>query len=219
MKSRLIFLGGPGAGKGTQAQRLAEKLGIPQVSTGDLLREAAAQGTELGLAAKTFMDKGALVPDKVVVGLVQQRVAQDDCRKGWILDGFPRTLPQAQELDETLKAVGQRLDLVIEVNVPDSVIVKRLTGRRICRGCSAPYHVEFAPAKVADKCDKCGGELYQRADDNEKTVQERLEVYHKQTEPLIGYYRNQGLLKQVDATGPIDGIFRQIEDLVAVGQT
>lgn len=219
MKSRLIFLGAPGAGKGTQAQQLAQKLGVPQVSTGDILRGAAAQGTELGLAAKQAMDKGELVPDKVVVGLVRERIAEDDCRKGWILDGFPRTLPQARELDETLEEVGQKLDLVIDVDVPAEAIIRRLTGRRICRNCSAPYHMDFNPPQKRGTCDKCGGSLYQRDDDNEKTVRQRLDVYQRQTEPLINYYRMQGLLERVDGTKAIEAIARQIDHLVAAGKT
>lgn len=216
MKSRFIFLGAPGAGKGTQAQRLAEKLGIPQVSTGDILRESAARGTELGLEAKKFMDAGDLVPDSVVVGLVRERLAQGDCAKGWILDGFPRTLPQARELDETLEQINQKLDLVIDVHVAPDAIIKRLTGRRVCRKCSAPYHVDYNPPKQQGICDKCSSELYQRADDTEQTVRQRLEVYHRQTEPLINYYRMQKVLETVDGAGPIDGIFRQIEDLVTL---
>lgn len=210
----LIFLGPPGAGKGTQAKRVAEKYGIPQISTGDMLREAVAKGTELGKKAKEYMDKGELVPDEVVIGIVKERLQQPDCEKGFILDGFPRTLAQAEALDEMLKELDKKIDAVINVAVPEEEVVKRITYRRTCKNCGAVYHLIYAPPKEDNKCDKCGGELYQRDDDKEETVRERYRVYRENTEPLIDYYRKKGILYDVDGTKDIEGVWKEIEAIL-----
>ncbi|AAB90565.1 adenylate kinase [Archaeoglobus fulgidus] len=210
----LIFLGPPGAGKGTQAKRVSEKYGIPQISTGDMLREAVAKGTELGKKAKEYMDKGELVPDEVVIGIVKERLQQPDCEKGFILDGFPRTLAQAEALDEMLKELNKKIDAVINVVVPEEEVVKRITYRRTCRNCGAVYHLIYAPPKEDNKCDKCGGELYQRDDDKEETVRERYRVYKQNTEPLIDYYRKKGILYDVDGTKDIEGVWKEIEAIL-----
>lgn len=189
----LILLGAPGAGKGTQAEVISEALNIPQISTGNILREAVKNGTEYGLKAKEAMDSGALVSDDIVIGILKDRIAADDCKKGFILDGFPRTVPQAEALD----AMGVTIDKVIEISVPDETIKQRVSGRRVCSGCGATYHVEFKPSKVEGKCDKCGAETIIRKDDQPETVLERLDVYHKQTAPLKDYYSKQGKLETV----------------------
>ncbi|MBQ5988420.1 MAG: adenylate kinase [Oscillospiraceae bacterium] len=189
----LILLGAPGAGKGTQAEVISDALNIPQISTGNILREAVKNGTEYGLKAKEAMDSGALVSDDIVIGILKDRIAADDCKKGFILDGFPRTVPQAEALD----AMGVTIDKVIEISVPDETIKQRVSGRRVCSGCGATYHVEFKPSKVEGKCDKCGGETIIRKDDQPETVLERLDVYHKQTAPLKDYYSKQGKLETV----------------------
>ncbi|MGB9710161.1 MAG: adenylate kinase [Thermodesulfovibrio sp.] len=207
---RLVFLGAPGAGKGTQAKKLVEKYGIPQISTGDLLRAAVAQGTPLGKEAKAYMDKGELVPDSVVLGMVKERLAQDDCKKGFILDGFPRNVAQAEALDKMLAEMNIPLDLALNLDVPFDDLMKRLTGRRTCKSCGQMYNIYFSPPKVDGKCDKCGGELFQRDDDKEETIRKRLEVYRAQTEPLIDYYSKKGILKTVSGTGSIDEIFSSI---------
>ncbi|WP_297056168.1 adenylate kinase [Thermosulfurimonas sp.] len=206
----IVFLGPPGAGKGTQAKRIAEKYGIPQISTGDMFREHLSKGTELGKKAKEYMDKGQLVPDEIVLGMVEERLKQPDCEKGFILDGFPRTVPQAEALDEMLAKWGKKIDFAIAIEVPDEELVKRLTGRRTCKNCGMMYHIIFKPPKVEGKCDACGGELYQRADDNEETVRNRLKVYHESTAPLIEYYEKKGVLHRIDGTGSIDEIFERI---------
>lgn len=206
----IIMLGPPGAGKGTQAQMLAEKYGIPQISTGDILRAAVAEGTELGKKAKEYMDKGQLVPDEVVIGIVKERLSKPDCEKGFILDGFPRTVAQAEALDGILKEMGKKIDYVINIVVPDEEILKRLTGRRTCKVCGAMYHIIYNPPKVEGKCDKCGGDLYQRDDDKEETIKNRLSVYHSQTAPLIDYYRKKGVLIDIDGTKDIKTIFQDI---------
>ncbi len=210
----LIFLGAPGAGKGTQAKMVSEKYGIPQISTGDMLREAVAKGTELGKKAKEYMDKGELVPDEVVIGIVKERLQQPDCEKGFILDGFPRTLAQAEALDEMLKELGKKIDAVINIAVPEEEVVKRIVYRRTCRNCGAVYHLIYNPPKEDNKCDKCGGELYQRDDDKEETVRERYRVYRENTEPLIEYYRKKGVLYDVDGTKDIKGVWEQIEAIL-----
>jgi len=207
----IILLGPPGAGKGTQAKRMIERYGIPQISTGDMLRAALKAGTPLGLEAKKYMDKGALVPDAVVVGLVKERIQEDDCRKGYMLDGFPRNVSQAETMDGMLKELGQKIDHVVCIEVPDQELIQRLTGRRTCRECGAGYHVMFDPPKKDGVCDKCGGQLYQRDDDNEATVTSRLKVYADQTKPLIEYYEKQGKLRKVDGMGSIDEIFERIK--------
>ena len=189
----LIFLGAPGAGKGTQAEVVSENLGIPQISTGNILREAAKNGTEYGLKAKAAMDAGALVSDEIVIGILKERIAEDDCKKGFILDGFPRTVPQAEALD----AMNIQIDKVIEISVPDETIKQRVSGRRVCEGCGASYHVEFKPSKVEGKCDKCGAATIIRKDDQPETVIERLKTYHEKTAPLKDYYEKQGKLVTV----------------------
>ena len=190
---KLIFLGAPGAGKGTQAEVISEKLGIPQISTGNILREAVKNGTECGLKAKSFMESGALVPDEVVIGILKDRIAEDDCKNGYILDGFPRTVPQA----EALEAMGINIDKVISIEVADETIQGRLSGRRVCDKCGASYHIEFNPPKVEGKCDKCDGNAVQRKDDAPETVIERLRTYHEQTAPLAAFYEERGKLERV----------------------
>src|SRR5512142_2120836 len=202
----IILLGPPGAGKGTQAKRLIDLYHIPQVSTGDMLREALKQGTPLGLEAKKYMDQGGLVPDSVVIGLVKERIQKPDASKGYMLDGFPRTVGQAQELDKILSEMGQKIDHVVSVEVPSSELLGRLTGRRTCRACGAGFHVMFDPPKKESVCDKCGGELYQRADDNVETVSSRLKVYDEQTKPLIDYYDKQGKLRRINGVGDMSEI-------------
>ena len=204
----IILLGPPGAGKGTQAARLIAKYGIPQISTGDMLRAALKEGTPLGLEAKTYMDKGALVPDSVVIGLVKERIQKPDCAKGYMLDGFPRNVSQAEALDSMLAELSQKIDHVVCVEVPSSELLGRLTGRRTCRACGAGFHIRFDPPKKEGVCDKCGGELYQR--DNEATVSSRLKVYDDQTKPLIDYYEKQGKLRRVDGVGSMSEIFERI---------
>jgi adenylate kinase len=207
---RLVLLGAPGAGKGTQAKKLIEKYGIPQISTGDILRKAVADGTPLGREAKSYMDKGELVPDSVVIGLVKERLAQDDCKKGYILDGFPRNTAQAEALDKVLAEMNAPLDLALNVEVDKDILMKRLTGRRTCKNCNQMYNVYFSPPRKDDICDKCGGELYQRDDDKEETIKKRLDVYEAQTAPLIDYYNKKGVLRSVQGTGGIEDIFKRI---------
>lgn len=190
----LIFLGAPGAGKGTQAEIVCDKLGIPAISTGNMLREAVKNATAAGLAAKEYMDKGDLVPDEVVIGILKDRIAQDDCKKGFILDGFPRTVEQAEALDK----MGVQIDKVIEISVPDEKIISRLSGRRVCEGCGSSYHLEFKPTKAEGICDLCGAKVVQRVDDKPETVLSRLETYREKTAPLKGYYENKGKLVTVN---------------------
>jgi adenylate kinase len=213
---RIILLGGPGSGKGTQAKMLVDKLGIPQISTGDIFRAALKEGTPMGLKAKTFMDKGELVPDDVVIGVVEERLAKPDLDKGYMLDGFPRTLAQAKALDKIIDNQGKSISHAVLVDVPDEELVKRLSGRRTCRNsaCGAMFHVMFNPPKKDGICDACGSELYQRDDDNEKTIRERLGVYNNQTAPLIQYYQEKGLLRKVEGLGPIEQIFGRIEKAI-----
>ena len=202
----LILLGPPGAGKGTQAATLTETFGIPQISTGDILRAAVKEGTTLGQQAKAYMDEGKLVPDQIVIGIVTERLQEPDCSEGFILDGFPRTVAQANALQANLRDLDKQLDRVIALQVDTEVLVERLTGRRICKSCGRGYHVKFDPPEVEGRCDACGGELYQRDDDREETIRKRLEVYERQTAPLIEYYRNAGLLIEVDGMQPIDEV-------------
>lgn len=210
----IVFLGPPGAGKGTQAKILVEKYGIPQISTGDMLREHVAKGTELGIKAKEYMDKGQLVPDEIILGMVKERLSQPDAQKGFILDGFPRTVAQAEALDNILEEMGRKLDVTLALVVPDEELVIRLTGRRTCKNCGMMYHIKFKPPKEEGKCDVCGGELYQRPDDNEETVRNRLKVYHESTAPLIEYYRKKGLLVEIDGSKSIEEITQQIIDVL-----
>lgn len=210
----LILLGPPGAGKGTQAKMMVEKYGIPQISTGEILRENLKAKTELGLEAKKYMDAGGLVPDEVVIGIVANRIKEDDCQKGYMLDGFPRTVPQAEALNEILAKEGSGIDDVISIEVPNEELLGRLTGRRTCRKCGQGYHVMFDPPKKEGVCDKCSGELYQRDDDNETTVSSRLEVYTQETQPLIDYYKGKGLLRPVDGVGQIKEIFDRVVEIL-----
>ena len=211
---RMVFLGAPGAGKGTQARLISETQGIPQISTGDILRAAVREGTPLGREAQGYMDRGALVPDSVMIGLIRDRLGCEDCANGFILDGFPRTLDQAEALDTLLGELDKPLTHVFDVEVPREELLKRLTGRRVCRNCSASFHVEFNPPKTEGVCDHCGGELYQRADDNLETVGKRLDVYGEQTRPLTEYYRKKGLLKTIDGTRPIAEIQKELTELL-----
>ena len=206
----LIMLGPPGCGKGTQAQRLIEKYGIPQISTGDLLRAAVKNGTDLGKEAKKFMDAGKLVPDEVVVGMVKERLTQPDAQNGFILDGFPRTVPQAEALDKMLASVGRAITKVVSIEVPDQEVVVRLSGRRTCKNCGAMYHVKFSPSKKEGVCDKCGGETYQRSDDNAETIKSRLKVFHEQTAPVKSHYAAKGLVAEIPGVGDINGITQAI---------
>lgn len=210
----IVFMGLPGAGKGTQAERIVASFGIPHISTGDMFRQAVREGTPLGLKAKEYMDKGLLVPDEVTVGIVRERLSQGDCAKGFLLDGFPRTVPQAEALDATLAELGRRLDHVIYLDVRKETLLARLTGRRICRQCGATYHVVFNPPRQEGVCDKCGGELYQRDDDKEETVATRLEVNLAQTEPLLAYYEEKGLLRRVNGEQEIDAVFADIAQIL-----
>lgn len=206
MSHRVILLGPPGAGKGTQAKLIAGKLGIPHISTGDMLRSAVARGTEVGKKAQSYMNAGLLVPDEVVLGVVRERLSQPDAAAGFLFDGFPRTVEQADALGQILGQTGQCLDAVVNIDVPEEDLVERITGRRVCRKCGASYHVKYSPPKAASICDACGDELYQRADDTEATVRERLSVYKKETRPLIDYYSHKGLVRTVDGGVAIDQV-------------
>jgi adenylate kinase len=206
----IILIGPPGAGKGTQATRMIERLQVPQISTGDMFRAAVKEGTPMGKKAKEYMDKGALVPDEVVIGVVKERFQKPDCKKGFILDGFPRTLDQAKALDGLLKDLGTKLDHVVVIEVPDDYLVERLTGRRTCKGCNYMHHIKFDPPKKAGVCDKCGAELYQRDDDKEETIRQRLTNYHNQTSPLIAYYGKQNVVRMIKGTGSMV----QVQDAV-----
>ena len=211
---KIIMLGAPGAGKGTQAKMIAEKYGIPHVSTGDIFRANIKNGTELGMEAKKYMDQGQLVPDELTVKILLDRVAQDDCKNGYVLDGFPRTIPQAEVLDKALTELGDAIDFAIDVNVPDENIVKRMSGRRACLSCGTTYHIEHIPPKKEGICDKCGQELVLRDDDKPETVLNRLKVYHDQTQPLIDYYTKAGILKTVDGTVDINDVFAAIVEIL-----
>lgn len=212
---RLVLLGAPGVGKGTQAELLADRFHHPKISTGDILREAVRNKTPLGLEAKACMDLGKLVPDEVVVGIVRDKLAEPACEKGFVLDGFPRTAPQAEALAKILESRGQRLDRVVNVCVPREEIVRRLTGRRSCSKCSAVFHMEFAPPKRPGICDKCAGELVHRSDDVRETVEARLSVYEQQTAPLISYYRSKNLLDDLNGLGPVEEVQKRLLDLLS----
>ena len=207
---KIIMLGAPGAGKGTQAKQIADKYSIPHISTGDIFRANIKNGTELGKKAKQYMDQGALVPDELTCDLVMDRIQQDDCKNSFVLDGFPRTIPQAEALDAALGKINEKMDYAIDVDVPDENIVNRMSGRRACLNCGATYHLISIPPKVEGICDRCGSEIVLREDDKPETVQKRLKVYHEQTQPLIDYYKNQGILKSVDGTQPMDEVFKAI---------
>lgn len=210
---KIIMLGAPGAGKGTQAQMICDKYNVPHISTGDLFRSNIKNGTELGKKAKEYMDKGQLVPDELTVQLLLDRVANEDCKDGYVLDGFPRTIPQADVLDKELTKLSDKIDYAIDVEVPDENIVRRMSGRRACLKCGATYHIEHIPPKQEGICDRCGSELVQRDDDKPETVQNRLSVYHEQTQPLITYYDSKNILKTVDGTKDMNDVF---EDIVKI---
>ena len=215
MKSaNLILLGPPGAGKGTQAKLLVKRYGIPQISTGDILRSAVKNGTPLGLKAKGFMDAGELVPDEIVLDLIRERLAHDDCCDGFILDGFPRTVLQADELTEILGGLGRSIQHVLAISVDNGELLKRMTGRRTCRGCGRGYHVEYDPSRIAGKCDECGGELYQRDDDRPETILNRLQIYDQQTAPLISYYQQKSLLRAISGQGSMEDINTHLVSII-----
>lgn len=209
---KTLLMGPPGAGKGTQAVILAEKLGIPHISTGDMFRKAVKEQTPLGVEAKRYMDSGQLVPDEVTIGIVRERLAEADCANGFLLDGFPRTVFQAEALDDILTKLGTQLDVALNIDVDSEALIGRITGRRMCRNCGKPYHVTFSPSKVEGRCDVCGGELYQRDDDKEETVRKRLEVYNTQTLPLLDYYQAKGLVINVNGNQPMEKV---TEDILA----
>ena len=207
---KIIMLGAPGAGKGTQAKRIAEKYGIPHISTGDIFRANIKEGTELGMKAKEFMDQGLLVPDEVTIGMLLDRIKKEDCVNGYVLDGFPRTIPQAESLTKALEEMGQKIDYAVDVDVPDENIIRRMSGRRACLNCGATYHIVNIPPKKEGICDVCGSELVLRDDDQPETVKNRLKVYHEQTQPLIEYYTGKGVLRTVDGTLPMEEVFDAI---------
>lgn len=210
---KIIMLGAPGAGKGTQAKKIAEKYQIPHISTGDIFRSNIKEGTELGMKAKAFMDQGSLVPDELTIGMLMDRIQKDDCKNGYVLDGFPRTIPQAESLTNALNESGQKIDYAVNVDVPDENIVNRMSGRRACLSCGATYHIVYKPSKVEGICDVCGDKLILRDDDKPETVKKRLSVYHDQTRPLIDYYKEAGVLANVDGTQDMEKVF---SDIVAV---
>ena len=211
---KIVMLGAPGAGKGTQAEKLASKYGLPHVSTGDIFRKNIKEGTELGKEAKGYMDAGALVPDELTVRLLLDRVSNDDCDLGYILDGFPRTIPQAEALDRELAKLEEKIDFAINVEVPDDNIIERMSGRRACLKCGATYHLQYIPPKKEGVCDECGSELVIRDDDKPETVKNRLATYHEQTQPLVDYYKKQGVYHEVDGTKDVDSVFDSIRDIL-----
>ncbi|MEH7223756.1 adenylate kinase [Bacillus sp. JJ1566] len=210
----LVLMGLPGAGKGTQAEKIVEKYNIPHISTGDMFRAAIKDGTELGLQAKSFMDKGELVPDEVTIGIVRERLSKDDCNEGFLLDGFPRTVPQAEALEAILTDLDKKIDYVINIEVDSDILLERLTGRRICKDCGSTYHLVFNPPSQEGTCDKCGGELYQRADDNAETVGTRLQVNIEQSKPLLDFYQEKGYLRNIDGQQEINKVFGGVEELL-----
>ncbi len=211
---KIIMLGAPGAGKGTQAKQIASAYSIPHISTGDIFRANIKNGTELGKKAKEYMDQGLLVPDELTCDLVMDRIAQEDCKNGFVLDGFPRTIPQAEALDGALSKINEKMEYAIDVDVPDDHIVKRMSGRRACLNCGATYHIVSIPPKVEGICDTCGKELVLRDDDQPETVQKRLTVYHEQTQPLIDYYKKQGILYSVSGIQPMEKVFEDIQGIL-----
>ncbi|PIH00416.1 adenylate kinase [Clostridium combesii] len=211
---RVILLGPPGAGKGTQAKLISEKFSIPHISTGDIFRANIKEKTPLGIEAKRYIDNGQLVPDEVTIGIVKDRLTKDDCDNGFLLDGFPRTVAQAEALDEFLKGINKELDVALLIKVPEEFILERMTGRRVCTSCGASYHIRFNPPKIEGKCDICDNELIQRKDDTEATVKERLEVYSKQTYPLINYYKDNGIISEVNGTESINEVFGNISNIL-----
>ncbi|MFB6469188.1 adenylate kinase [Cytobacillus sp. Hz8] len=210
----LVLMGLPGAGKGTQAEKIVDSYGIPHISTGDMFRAAMKEGTELGLKAKSYIDQGALVPDEVTIGIVRERLSKEDCNKGFLLDGFPRTVPQAEALEDILKDLGKTIDYVINIDVDQDILMERLTGRRICKDCGATYHLVFNPPAKENTCDRCGGELYQRADDNENTVKNRLEVNVQQSKPLLDFYETKGYLRNINGQQDIQVVFEEVNRLL-----
>ncbi|MFJ8247812.1 adenylate kinase [Peribacillus asahii] len=210
----LVLMGLPGAGKGTQAEKIVEKYNIPHISTGDMFRTAIKDGTELGIQAKSFMDQGALVPDEVTIGIVRERLSKDDCKKGFLLDGFPRTVAQAEALENILTDLDRQINFVINIDVDKDILMERLTGRRICKSCGSTYHLVFNPPAKEDTCDRCGGELYQRADDNAETVQNRLDVNLKQTQPLLDFYGEKGYLQNINGQQDINKVFEDVDALL-----
>jgi adenylate kinase len=211
---KLLIMGRPGAGKGTQAVNIKEYYKIPHISTGDMFRAAIKNQTKLGLLAKSYMESGALVPDEVTIGIVQERLLEDDCKEGFLLDGFPRTIAQAEALDKFLSSNGIKLDAVLDVNVPAEILVRRMVGRRVCKNCGATYHVEFNPSKVEGICDNCGTQLIQRPDDTESTAVNRLSVYDSQTAPLLEFYSKKNILKTVNGDQPLDKVFEDIKEVL-----
>ena len=211
---KIIMLGAPGAGKGTQAKQIADKYAIPHISTGDIFRANLKAGTELGKKAKEYMDQGLLVPDELTCDLVMDRIGQDDCKNGFVLDGFPRTIPQAEALDAALTKINQKMEYAIDVDVPDENIVNRMSGRRACLNCGATYHIVSIPTKVEGVCDRCGSPVVLRDDDQPETVKKRLDVYHEQTQPLIDYYKEQNILRTVDGTQPMEDVFGAIVEIL-----
>ena len=211
---KIIMLGAPGAGKGSQASRIATEYQLPHISTGDIFRANLKEETELGKKAKSFMDKGELVPDDITIAMLLERIHKEDCKNGYILDGFPRTIPQAEALKEALAKKNEKIDLALDVEATDELIIKRMAGRRTCPACGAIYHIVTLPPKVEGKCDRCGADLIQRKDDNEETVKNRLKIYHEITEPLISYYKKEGILEEIDGAEDLDKVFEKVKTII-----
>lgn len=211
---KIIMLGAPGAGKGSQASRIATEYQLPHISTGDIFRANLKEETELGKKAKSFMDKGELVPDDITIAMLLERIHKEDCKNGYILDGFPRTIPQAEALKEALAKKNEKIDLALDVEATDELIIKRMAGRRTCPACGAIYHIVTLPPKEEEKCDRCGADLIQRKDDNEETVKNRLKIYHEITEPLISYYKKEGILEEIDGAEDLDKVFEKVKTII-----